>query len=444
VTETMRAASSGPDFVLGDFLAAQEAEARRLDAADPVPTRRSEFHIPPAEGGDHAETAYLAGNSLGLRPRRTSVELLEDMEDWAQWGVEGHTEARRPWMPYHALLRDPMARLVGAGPDEVVAMNSLTVNLHLLMVSFYRPAGDRRAILVEDSTFPSDSYAVRSQVAFHGHDPDQFVTRLRPRSGEEALRTEDVVEFIREQGHEHALVLLGGVNYLTGELMDIPAITKAAHEAGCVIGWDLAHAAGNVRLSLHDWDVDFAAWCTYKYLNSGAGAVAGVFIHERHLNADLPRFEGWWTTREATRFQMAPIADPPSTADAWALSNPPIFAMGPVRSSLEMFDESGMETLRAKSLRLTAYLESLFDQVFPDRPLTQVTPRDPAARGSQLSVRIAGRAAKELTHALRVRHGVIADARQPDIVRFAPVPMYNTFHDCWRAAVALAREVTPG
>jgi kynureninase len=442
VTETtsLRAADTGS---LLRVLAEQEQRARHLDEVDELPTRRAEFHVPPAEGGEHAETAYLAGNSLGLRPRRTSVELLEDMEDWARWGVEGHTEARRPWLPYHALLREPMARLVGARPEEVVAMNSLTVNLHLLLVSFYRPAGARRAILIEDSTFPSDSYAVRSQVAFHGHDPARFVTRLQPRPGEDTLRTGDVVDFLRQHGHEQAVVMFGGVNYLTGELMDIPAITRAGHEAGCIVGWDLAHAAGNVPLALHDWDVDFAAWCTYKYLNSGAGAVAGVFIHERHLAGDRPRFEGWWTTREATRFQMAPVSDPPATADAWALSNPPIFAMGPVRSSLEMFDETGIDTLRAKSLRLTGYLESLFDEVFPGRPLEQVTPRDPAARGSQLSVRVTGRSAKELTHALRMEHGVIADAREPDIVRFAPVPMYSTFHDCWRAAVALAREVAP-
>ncbi|MCZ2857583.1 kynureninase [Blastococcus sp. VKM Ac-2987] len=441
MTETVTARPDGRDL-LADLLAREE-QALALDAADELPTRRAEFHVPPAEGGDHPETAYFAGNSLGLRPRRTSVELLEDMDDWAQWGVEGHTEARRPWLPYHAFLREPMARLVGAKPDEVVAMNSLTVNLHLLMVSFYRPEGARRKILIEDSAFPSDSYAVRSQAAFHGLDPDAVVTRMRPREGEESLRTEDVVDLLRRSGHEHALVLFGGVNYLTGELLDMPAITRAGHEAGCVVGWDLAHAAGNVPLALHEWDVDFAAWCTYKYLNSGAGAVAGVFVHERHLAGDRPRFEGWWTTRESTRFEMAPVADPPPTADAWALSNPPIFAMGPVRSSLEMFDETGMPALRARSLRLTAYLESLFDEVFRDRPLTQVTPRDPAARGSQLSVRIEGRTAKELTAALRVRHGVIADARQPDIVRFAPVPMYVTFHDCWRAAVALAREVAP-
>jgi kynureninase len=421
----------------------QEQHACHLDATDPLPSRRPEFHVPPAEGGEHAETAYLAGNSLGLRPRRTSVELLEDMDDWARLGVEGHTGARRPWLPYHALLREPMARLVGARPEEVVAMNSLTVNLHLLMVSFYRPAGVRRAILIEDSAFPSDSYAVRSQAAFHGYDPDRFVTRLRPRIGEDTFRTGDVIAFLRRYGHEHAVVLLGAVNYLTGELMDIPAITRAGHEAGCVVGWDLAHAAGNVPLALHDWGVDFAAWCTYKYLNSGAGAVAGAFVHERHLAGDRPRFEGWWTTRESGRFDMAPVADPPATADAWALSNPPIFAMGPVRSSLEMFDETGMAALRGKSVRLTGYLQSLFDEVFPGRPLTQVTPRDPDARGSQLSVRVSGRSAEELTATLRTRYGVIADARRPDIVRFAPVPLYNTFHDCWRAAAALAQEVAP-
>ncbi|MEU4382866.1 kynureninase [Micromonospora echinofusca] len=421
-------------------LADGEAEARRLDAADPG--HRHLFHVPPADGGRHPEAAYLAGNSLGLQPRATRDELAADLAAWSRLGVEGHLEGERPWLPYHELLTAPAARLVGATPAEVVVMNSLTVNLHLLMVSFYRPAGARTRIVIEDSTFPSDSYAVRSQARFHGLDPDTTVVRLRPRAGEDTLRTEDVTAFLAAEGDTVALVLLGGVNYLTGELMDIPAITAAGRAAGAVVGWDLAHAAGNVPLALHDWDVDFAAWCSYKYLNSGPGALAGVFVHERHLgDADLPRFEGWWSTEAATRFEMTPVSRPPATVEAWQISNPPIFAMGPVRTSLELFDAVGMPALRERSLRLTGYLAGLFDEVTANRPLTVVTPREPERRGCQLSVRIGAGSAAELAKRLRHEHGVIADAREPDIIRFAPVPLYSTFHDCWRAAEALAATV---
>ncbi|MEU7935133.1 kynureninase [Micromonospora echinofusca] len=421
-------------------LADGEAEARRLDAADPG--HRHLFHVPPADGGRHPEAAYLAGNSLGLQPRATRDELAADLDAWGRLGVEGHLEGERPWLPYHELLTAPAARLVGATPAEVVVMNSLTVNLHLLMVSFYRPAGARTRIVIEDSTFPSDSYAVRSQARFHGLDPDTTVVRLRPRAGEDTLRTEDVTAFLAAEGDTVALVLLGGVNYLTGELMDIPAITAAGRAAGAVVGWDLAHAAGNVPLALHDWDVDFAAWCSYKYLNSGPGALAGVFVHERHLgDADLPRFEGWWSTEAATRFEMTPVSRPPATVEAWQISNPPIFAMGPVRTSLELFDAVGMPALRERSLRLTGYLAGLFDEVTANRPLTVVTPREPERRGCQLSVRIGAGSAAELAKRLRHEHGVIADAREPDIIRFAPVPLYSTFHDCWRAAEALAATV---
>ncbi len=417
-----------------------ENEAHRRDGADPG--HRHLFHVPPADGGRYPESAYLAGNSLGLQPRATRTELLADLDAWSRLGVEGHLEAERPWLPYHGLLTAPAARLVGARPSETVVMNSLTVNLHLLMVSFYRPAGERTRIVIEDTAFPSDSYAVRSQARFHGLDPDTTVVRLRPRDDEENLRTEDVTAFLAAEGHTVALVLLGGVNYLTGELLDIPAITAAGRAAGAVVGWDLAHAAGNVPLSLHDWDVDFAAWCSYKYLNSGPGALAGVFVHERHHgDTGLPRFEGWWSTAADTRFEMTPVSRPPASVEAWQISNPPIFAMGPVRTSLELFDAVGMPALRDRSLRLTGYLERLLDEVTADRPLTVVTPRDPARRGCQLSVRIGTGNANELTKRLRHEHGVIADAREPDIVRFAPVPLYSTYHDCWRVADALAATV---
>jgi kynureninase len=422
-----------------------EKQAFELDAADPLPARRAEFCVPPLECGaaDAAvaacQAAYLAGNSLGLQPKALRSRLEEELDDWARLGVEGHTHARRPWLPYHELLREPAARLVGARPEEVVVMNSLTVNLHLLMISFYRPTPDRHAIVIEDSAFPSDSYAVRSQAAFHGFDPDSAVVRLAPRPGEAALRTEDVLRYLSEHGSRVALVLLGAVNYLTGELFDIDAITAAGHAAGAVVGWDLAHAAGNVPLRMHDCGADWAAWCSYKYLNAGPGSLAGVFVHERHLaDRSLPKFAGWWSTDQRTRFQMAPTVTPVDTADSWQVSNPPILAMAPVLVSLEMFDQTGMPALRAKSVRLTGYLESLLDEVCASRPASVITPRDPQRRGAQLSVRVTGRDAGPLTGRLRQEFGVFTDARQPDVIRLAPAPMYNTFHDCWRAATALA------
>lgn len=433
------------DHAMNATRTAAEANARRLDAADPG--HRDLFHIPPAEVGRYPDMAYLAGNSLGLQPKSTRGELLEDLTAWARLGVEGHLDADRPWLPYHESLTEPAARLVGALPAETVVMNSLTVNLHLLMVSFYRPSGRRTKIVIEDTAFPSDSYAVRSQARLHGLDPDETVLRLRPRLGEDTLRTEDVIAYLASEGDTVALVMLGGVNYLTGELMDIPAITAAGHAASATVGWDLAHAAGNVPLRLHDWGVDFAAWCSYKYLNSGPGAVAGAFVHTRHLgDLDLPRLEGWWSTDPATRFEMAPTSRPLRAADAWQVSNPPIFAMSPVRTSLELFDKVGMDALRDRSRRLTGYLHTLLEQIVPTRPITVVTPSDPQRRGCQLSLRINGNgstgSAGELTRRLRDHHGVIADAREPDIVRIAPVPLYSTYHDCWRAVDALAEIVT--
>lgn len=417
-----------------------EESAREADRTDAFPARRDEFHILPQEGG--GEIAYMAGNSLGLQPKVVRGRLEQELDDWAKFGVEGHVEATRPWVGYHELLREPAARLVGALPHEVVMMNTLTVNLHLMMVSFYRPTAERHRIVIEDSTFPSDSYAVRSQAALHGFDPDEAIVRLTPRDGEFTLRTEDILSYLHEHGHSVALVLLGGVNYYTGEFIDIKAITDAGHEQGAIVAIDLAHAAGNVPLKLHEWGVDWAAWCTYKYMNSGPGASAGAFVHERHLgDKTMPKLHGWWSTKPETRFQMEPVVDEPHSADSWAMSNPPILAMAPVLASLEMFDEVGIDTLRAKSVRLTAYLESLLDVVSEGRPMRVITPRDPERRGAQLSAQFDDLDVSALTHRLRSEFGIIADARQPDVIRFAPIPFYSTFHDCWRVADAISHVI---
>ena len=422
-----------------------------LDSEDPG--WRDRFIIPPfvppldfpdAPGAAYPEVSYMAGNSLGLKPAGTREALLVEFDRWATWGVEGHLSGPRPWKDYHEALTDPAARLVGALPHEVVVMNSLTVNIHLLFATFYRPEGRRTKVVMEDIVFPSDGYAVASQAAWHGLDPADHVVRLRPRDGEDALRTEDVVAAIRELGDEVAVVFFSAVNYLTGEWMDMPAITAAGHDVGAMVGWDLAHAAGNVPVSLHDWDVDFAAWCSYKYLNAGPGSLAGAFIHERHArDTTLPRLAGWWGTRTETRFRMERDFDPPPTADAWQVSNPPIFAMAPVQVSLEIFDDVGMAVLRERSLRLTRYLRALLDELatsLPPGSLQVVTPEESERHGCQLSVRFT-RDIHEIAALLRDLDGVIADTRNPDIIRFAPAPLYSTYLDCWRVADALARRV---
>jgi kynureninase len=329
---------------------------------------------------------------------------------------------------YHEQFRAPLGRLVGATEREVVAMNSLTVNLHLLMASFYRPTPDRFSIIIEDTAFPSDSYAVASQASFHGFDPHRAVVRLRPRVGERVLRTEDVVGLIERE--RPALVMLGAVNYLTGQWLDMAAITAAGHRAGAAVGWDLAHAAGNVPMRLHDWGVDFAAWCSYKYLNAGPGAIAGAFVHEKHLaRTDLPRLCGWWGNDPATRFRMGPDFVPVASADAWSLSNPPIFSLTPLKASLDLFDRATMPALRAKSVRLTSYMESL---LAPRRAkgLEILTPAEPSARGCQLSLVVPGMS-REIQRRLLERH-VVCDFREPNVVRAAPAPLYNSYHDVWR------------
>ena len=422
-----------------------------LDDADPgwrdrflIPPYAAPLDYPDAPGSAYPDVAYMAGNSLGLKPRATRAALMVEFDRWATWGVEGQLSGPRPWKDYHEALTDPAARLVGALPHEVVVMNSLTVNIHLLLATFYRPQGSRTKIVMEDIVFPSDRYAIDSHVAWHGLDPDEHVVRLRPRPGEDVLRTDDVTSAIRELGDSVAVVFFSAVNYLTGEWLDMPAITEAGHEVGAMVGWDLAHAAGNVPMSLHDWDVDFATWCSYKYLNSGPGSLAGCYIHERHVrDTSLPRLAGWWGTRTDTRFRMDAEFDPPPTADAWQMSNPPIFSMTPVQVSLELFDEVGIDTLRARSLRLTAYLRSLLEDAIAELPagaMEIVTPTEDDRHGCQLSVRFRTDI-HALADTLRDLDGVIADTRNPDIIRFAPVPLYSTYLDCWRAAESLCRRL---
>lgn len=431
-----------------------ESYARERDARDPLPTMRGEFAIPRIELGPHAgqDVVYLCGNSLGLMPLATRQAVVQELDDWARLGVEGHFHAKHPWYPAHEFCREAAARLVGARPHEVVVMNGLTANLHLMMVSFYRPGvgGARRTkLIIEDSAFPSDSYAVQSQAAWHGLDPREAIVRLRPRSGERTLRTDDVIGEIERLGDTVALVMLGGVNYLTGQVMDFARITEAGHRVGAKVGWDLAHAAGNIPLQLHDWDADFACWCSYKYLNSGAGAVAGCFIHDRHVRntrwdggpESLPRFAGWWGNDPATRFKMGPEFVPVATADAWSLSNPPVMALSPVRVSLEIFDRVGIANLRAKSGRLTGYLQSLIDEVCAAAPgvIEVITPREAGARGCQFSLAVKERP-RDLFNAL-TEDGVMCDFREPNVIRIAPAPLYNTFHDCWRFGQILRRHV---
>ena len=401
-------------------------EATVLDGRDPLQGFRDRFLIPRHDGD---EQAYFCGNSLGLQPRAVRDALLQELDDWAALGVEAHFRGRHPWMPYHAELRDGLATLVGAQPSEVVAMNSLTANLHLLMVSFYRPTAERPAILIEAGAFPSDRYGVQSQVRFHGFDPDTDVIELAGDEPDGTISMAAIERVLAEHGHRIALVLWPGVQYRTGQAFDLEEITRLAHARGCVVGFDLAHAAGNLPLALHDSRADFAAWCHYKYVNAGPGAVAGAFVHARHARTDRPRFAGWWGHDQATRFRMGPEFVPTPGADGWQLSNPPILALAPVRVSLELFAEAGMDRLRAKSLQLTGYLERRVREELADT-LQIVTPREPERRGCQLSLRVAGgrEHGRALFEFLESR-GVVGDWREPDVIRISPVPLYNRFAD---------------
>jgi len=415
------------------------AFAKAQDAADPLRAFRDEFHFPQHQG---KPVIYFTGNSLGLQPKAAADALKQELDDWARFGVEGHFLAKHPWYSYHEELTASTARMVGALPEEVVVMNQLTSNLHFLLVSFYRPAGKRTKILTETRPFPSDTYAFASQIAFHGGDPEKDLVEVQPRAGEHTLRTEDIVAKINELGDTLALVCFGGVNFYTGQAFDLSAITKAAHAVGANVGFDLAHAAGNLHLKLHDIGADFACWCTYKYLNSGPGSVAGAFVHQRHLCKGLPLFAGWWGHDKAERFKMDRTFKPMPTAEAWQVSNAPVFSMALHRVALEQFDRAGIANLRAKSEQLTGYLAFIIAEVekATGTNLEVITPNDPAQRGCQLSILAHGHG-KALFNKLTER-GVIADWREPNVIRVAPVPMYNSFEDVFRFGEALRASLT--
>jgi kynureninase len=416
---------------------ANEDFALQLDAEDSLRGFREKFHVP--LGKDGKPLIYLAGNSLGLMPKSARKIVEQELDDWAKLAVDAHLEAATPWYSYHETLRDPTARLVGAQWNEVVCMNSLTVNLHLMMATFYRPTKSRFKILMEEPAFPSDTYAIKSQIVQHGLNPNEALVLARPREGRFTVRQDDIEAALEKHGDQIALVLIAGVNFFTGQLFDIEKITTTAQKRGITVGFDLAHAAGNVPLALHDWNVDFAVWCSYKYLNAGPGAVAGAFVHERHAtNRDLPRLAGWWGNDPATRFRMhlEPEFVPVQSADAWQISNPPILSMAPLRASLSIFDEAGgMEALRTKSIKLTGYLQYLLEHA-PSKIYTVITPREKNERGCQLSI-LVHEHPKELFGKLEAA-GVKSDFREPNVIRAAPTPLYNTFHEVWRFAKILA------
>jgi kynureninase len=407
------------------------AFAQQMDEADPLHEFKSYFYIPQHEGKD---CIYFTGNSLGLQPRITAQYVQQELDDWAKLGVEGHFQAKHPWMPYHEIFPQQLSKIVGCKEEEVVVMNQLTVNLHLLMVSFYRPTPQRYKIICEAKAFPSDQYAFETQARYHGFDPANAVIEVAPREGEHTLRTADIIDTINQHGDTVAVVLFGGINYYTGQFFDLEAISKAAHAVGAYTGFDLAHAAGNVELHLHDWDIDFACWCSYKYLNSGPGGVAGVYIHEKHIaNKELPRFAGWWGYKKDTRFKMEKGFDPIPTAEGWQLSNAPILSMAAHKAALDIFEEAGMGKLHTKRKQLAGYLHYLLAEInrrHAEKVIEVITPADENERGCQVSMLMLKRG-KEIFDGL-MKQGVIADWREPNVIRVAPVPLYNTFEDVWR------------
>ncbi|MBC87366.1 MAG: kynureninase [Bdellovibrionaceae bacterium] len=405
--------------------------AKKMDEQDSLSSLREEFIFPKTSTGE--SSLYFAGHSLGLQPKRAKVLIEEELQDWGKYGVEGHFKGPYPWLPYHEFLTEPMARLVGALPEETVVMNTLTANLHLMMVSFYRPTKSRFKILIENNTFPSDVYAVKSQARFHGFDWREAVVELKPRNGEMFVRPEDIKDQINELGDSLALVMLGNCNYLSGQCFDMKTVADQAHAAGAMCGFNLAHGAGNIVCNLHDNDVDFAVWCSYKYLNSGPGGLAGAFIHKKHLgDPNIPRFEGWWGQNKSTRFEMGPQFDPIPTAEAWQLSNPPIFQLAAIRASLELFDKAGIKNLRAKGDQLTGYFEFLLRNKLENfvQVMTPEYTEGGQTRGNMLCLRFA-KDPKQLNEQLQEK-GVICDFREPDILRMAPAPMYNSFSDVYR------------
>ncbi len=398
--------------------------ARRRDAEDPLSEFREAFAFPRDQEG--SRLIYLCGNSLGLQPEGARGVVERELDDWAERAVDGHFEGDTPWVSYNEHLEESMASLLGADPDEIALSNTLTANLHLMMVSFYRPGAERNKILVEGGAFPSDQYAVKSQADFHGLDPDEAIIEVEPPEGSDLIDDEQIRRAIERHADELALVLFSGVHYYTGQAFDLEAITELAHEAGAMAGFDLAHAVGNVPLDLHEAGADFGVWCNYKYMNAGPGAIGGYFVHERHAEADLPRFEGWWGNDPETRFEMRPEFDPQYGAGAWQLSNAPLFSLAPLEASLDLFERAGLERLRAKSVALTDYMLALLDGI-PDRPFDVITPREPARRGSQLSI-YAPQMGQTLYEEIRER-GVVCDYRRPNVIRVAPAPLYNSFED---------------
>ena len=409
------------------------AYAQQQDKEDSLSYLRDQFHIPKDIKGN--DWLYFTGNSLGLQPKNTQKYIQQELDDWANLGVEGHFEAKNPWLNYHEFLTGNMAEIVGAKPLEVVVMSTLTANLHMLMVSFYQPTKKKYKIVIESDAFPSDRYAVQSQLKFHGFDAKEGLIEWSPRKGEELLNIKDLEAIVAEHGDEIALLLIGGVNYYTGQYLDLKRIAEIGHSKECFVGIDLAHGAGNISPELHNSGVDFAAWCTYKYLNAGPGSLGGVFVHERHAkNKNLPRFSGWWNHNKKTRFNMRQPFDVMEGAEGWQLSNPPILSMAAIKASLDMFVEVGMENLREKSEKLTGYFEFLINQIDSD-DIKIITPSNPKERGCQLSIQVKN--ADKSLHQKLTDNNIISDWREPDVIRCAPVPMYNSFEDVYRMTTIL-------
>ena len=401
--------------------------AKYQDELDELSNYRNQFHIPKGKNGN--ELIYMTGNSLGLQPKQTKAYINQELEDWANLGVEGHTEAKNPWLPYHEFLTQSMANVVGAKPIEVVTMNTLTANLHFMMVSFYKPTKTRYKIIIESDAFPSDKYAVESQLRHHGFDDKEGLILWKPRKNEDLLHYEDLEDILEKHSSEVALVMIGGVNYYTGQYFDLKRIAELGHKHHCIVGFDCAHGAGNVELNLHDSGADFAVWCSYKYLNSGPGSLAGCFVHERHAySKDLNRFTGWWSHNKQTRFNMRHEFDVLPGAEGWQLSNPPILSMAAIKASLDIFNDVGIKKLTDKSKKLTGYFEFLLKQL-GDGTIKIITPNNPNERGCQLSIQVLN--ADKSLHNKLTEAGVISDWREPDVIRCAPVPLYNSFQDVY-------------